>query len=252
VPNGLLSSQYVHQGWEWERTHLLICVYEWERELTSLPPFRPITRQTNLLANRILDGWTNKQIDEHTRFSAETLNLDTPKRIPITLRGYPVHWVMPIPWVICLLTDCSHDPPKSLPITLWDPGFLTNKPDTEWYPLHWGIPLTLSDTHYPEFFFYISKIVDMKCCNSVCCTTKFETNYSSCTVRSSENLCSSSGGAQEKGKTGWNSIYHQNWWFSEFHPHLDANVLFCRFFLNLTLCMAKLRVLVLCFSSLRG
>jgi hypothetical protein len=28
----------------------------------------------------------------------------------------------------------------------------------------------------------------------------FETNYSSCTVRSSENICSSSGGAQEKRK----------------------------------------------------
>jgi hypothetical protein len=31
---------------------------------------------------------------------------------------------------------------------------------------------------------------------------RFETNYSNCTVRSSENICSSSGGAQEKGKTG--------------------------------------------------
>ncbi len=46
VPNGFLSSQYVPQGWEWEGTHLLICVYEWERELTSLLLFRPITRQT--------------------------------------------------------------------------------------------------------------------------------------------------------------------------------------------------------------
>jgi hypothetical protein len=30
-------------------------------------------------------------------------------------------------------------------------------------------------------------------------------NYSSCTGRSSENICSSSGGAQEKGKTRCNS-----------------------------------------------
>ncbi len=68
------------------------------------------------------------------------------------------------------------------------------------------------------------------------------------TVRSNENICSgSSGGAQEKGKTGWHSVYYQNWWFSQFHPSLNANVLFCRFFLNLTLCMTKLRVLVLCF-----
>jgi hypothetical protein len=29
----------------------------------------------------------------------------------------------------------------------------------------------------------------------------------SCTGRSSENICSGSGGAQEQGKTGWNSIY---------------------------------------------
>ncbi len=27
-----------------------------------------------------------------------------------------------------------------------------------------------------------------------------------------ENLCSTSGGAQEKGKTGWNSVYHWNCW----------------------------------------
>jgi len=30
--------------------------------------------------------------------------------------------------------------------------------------------------------------------------------------RSSENMCSNSGGAHEKGKTWWNSVYHQNWW----------------------------------------
>jgi hypothetical protein len=38
--------------------------------------------------------------------------------------------------------------------------------------------------------------------------------------RSSENICSSGGGAQEKGKTGWNSVYYQNWWFSE-HGWMD-------------------------------
>jgi hypothetical protein len=36
--------------------------------------------------------------------------------------------------------------------------------------------------------------------------------------------------------------------FFEFHPPLNANVLFCRFFFNCTLCMTKLRVLGLCFS----
>jgi hypothetical protein len=32
-----------------------------------------------------------------------------------------------------------------------------------------------------------------------------------------KNICSSSGGAHlYVGKTGWNSIYHQIWWFLEF------------------------------------
>jgi hypothetical protein len=35
-------------------------------------------------------------------------------------------------------------------------------------------------------------------------STRFESNCGSCTGKSSENKCSSSGGAQEKGKTGWN------------------------------------------------
>jgi hypothetical protein len=37
--------------------------------------------------------------------------------------------------------------------------------------------------------------------NKMWSQTRFETNYSSCTVRSSQNICSSGGGAQEKGKT---------------------------------------------------
>jgi len=36
---------------------------------------------------------------------------------------------------------------------------------------------------------------------------------------------------RKKEKTGWNSVYHQNWWFSD-----------------LTLCMTKLRVLMQCLS----
>jgi hypothetical protein len=65
--------------------------------------------------------------------------------------------------------------------------------------------------------------------------TRFERNYSRCTGRSSENICNSSGGAQEKGKTGWNWVFQQNWWYSEFQPPpppgLNANVFFCWFFL---------------------
>ncbi len=131
VPNGFLSSQYVPQGWEWERTHLLICVYEWERELTSLPPFRPITRRTNLLANRILDGRT----DGHTRFSAETLN---PKPGHTQEDTHYTEWYRYPEWFFLSLT------------------VLTTHPRV--YPLHWGTLFssqtnrTLSDTHYPEFF----------------------------------------------------------------------------------------------------
>jgi hypothetical protein len=36
--------------------------------------------------------------------------------------------------------------------------------------------------------------------------------------------------------------------FLSFIPPLNAHVLFCSFFKNLTLCMTKLRVMVLCFS----
>jgi len=39
------------------------------------------------------------------------------------------------------------------------------------------------------------------------------------------------------------------WWFSQFQPPLNANVLFGTFFLNLTLCMTNLRVLVLAFPD---
>jgi len=37
----------------------------------------------------------------------------------------------------------------------------------------------------------------------------------------------------------------------EFHPLLNVNVLFCRFFKDLTLCMTKLRVLVLSFPDFK-
>jgi len=64
--------------------------------------------------------------------------------------------------------------------------------------------------------------------------------YSSCTFRSSENICSSSGGALEKGETQWNSFTTKIDGFLSFIPRLNANVLFCRFKKkNLTLCMTK-------------
>jgi len=58
--------------------------------------------------------------------------------------------------------------------------------------------------------------------------------YSSCTCKSSENICCSSGGAQEKRKegvkTGWNSVWHQNWCTSEFHPPGRLMYFFASFF----------------------
>ncbi len=76
--------------------------------------------------------------------------------------------------------------------------------------------------------------------------TRFERNHSSCTGRSSENLCSSSGAAQVKERQdetqdGFLSFINT--------PPLNANVLFGRYFFNLTLCMTKLRVLLLSFPD---
>jgi hypothetical protein len=51
----------------------------------------------------------------------------------------------------------------------------------------------------------------MKCWNSEFNAQRLESNYSSCTGMSSEKTCSNSGGGEAKGKTGWNSVYHQNW-----------------------------------------
>jgi hypothetical protein len=65
-------------------------------------------------------------------------------------------------------------------------------------------------------------------------------------VQSSENLFSSSGGAQEKKKERVKTIKIDG--FLSFTP-LNANVLFCRFFWNLILCMTKLGVLTLSFPD---
>jgi hypothetical protein len=55
--------------------------------------------------------------------------------------------------------------------------------------------------------------------------------YSTCAERSSENLCSSSGWRRSgKKKDRMKLRKPSNGWFSQFHPPLNANVLFCRFF----------------------
>ncbi len=122
------------------------------------------------------------QTDEHTRFSAETLNPDTPKKIPITLndtltlrdthytewyplqthpKEYPLHWMIPIT-----------DTPKWIPITLSDTGTLSDfsshrefsQPTQEFTPYtegpcfpheqtgHGTIPMTLRETPDPEWY----------------------------------------------------------------------------------------------------
>ncbi len=145
---------------EWVRTHLLIwmCVCVSERELTSLPPFRPIKRRTNL-ANRISNERTDRRTDTHRN--------PKPKRIPITLSDtltlsdtdtlsdFSSHWEFSQP-----TQEFIHDIEGPwflhkqtghwvIPITLRD------TPNTELYPLPWvpanRIPLTLSYTHYPVF-----------------------------------------------------------------------------------------------------
>jgi hypothetical protein len=70
----------------------------------------------------------------------------------------------------------------------------------------------------------------------------FERNYSSYTSRRSENLCSSSGDAQEKKKDRVKLRTPPP-------PPLECYCTFLQVFLNLTLCMTKLTVLVLSFPD---
>jgi hypothetical protein len=83
---------------------------------------------------------------------------------------------------------------------------------------------------------------------------RFETNYSTCTSGSSENICSSSGGAalRKKGRQDETQFTTKMNGFLSFTPPLNANVLFCRLFFDLTLCTTKLRVLGLCLSYFTG
>ncbi len=60
---------------------------------------------------------------------------------------------------------------------------------------------------------------------SIWCT-RFESIYSSCTGRSSENICSSNAVAQEKGNRAWNSVYHPNLWKNQFGSQLFPFVKF--------------------------
>jgi hypothetical protein len=123
-----------------------------------------------------MDGWTDRQTDEHTRFSAETLNpkpghtqedthytewyLDI-EGYPVTEwyplqthpRGYPLHWVIPI---IKLsdsdtLSDFSSHWQFSQPtqeFTHYTEGPCFPHKQTR----HWVIPMTLRDTPDTEWY----------------------------------------------------------------------------------------------------
>jgi hypothetical protein len=81
-----------------------------------------------------------------------------------------------------------------------------------------------------------------------------ETNYSSCKVSFSKNICSSSGDSSGKRKDRMKpSLSLKLMVFWGFFPHWMLMYFFGSFFfLNLTLCMTKLRILMLCFSYFTG
>ncbi len=70
---------------------------------------------------------------------------------------------------------------------------------------------------HPLFQWYpqskeILLILSMKCWNSAFNAQGSRVIFNNCAGTSNEKICSSSGDAQEKGKTGWNSVYQQNCW----------------------------------------
>ncbi len=95
----------------------------------------------------------------------------------------------------------------------------------------------------------------MKCWNSAFNAQRLVTNYSCCTVRSSENICGSSEwrrSGKRKDRMKLSLPRNKVDGFLSFIPrwmlmYLNADVLFvfAGFFLNLTVCMTKLRLLVL-------
>jgi len=78
----------------------------------------------------------------------------------------------------------------------------------QWYPQSNEILFNLSMKCWnSEFYSQGSRVI--RCSN--------------CIDRSSENICNSSGGAQEKGR---NSVYYQNWWKTKFGSQLFRFVKF--------------------------
>jgi hypothetical protein len=66
---------------------------------------------------------------------------------------------------------------------------------------------------------------------------KVRSNYGSCTwglVKMHPTTVETSGKGEDGVKPGWNSVEHRKWSILEFDPQLKANVLFWRFFFDLT------------------
>ncbi len=97
--------------------------------------------------------------------------------------------------VICKVTLCFT---PYLPL-LWPP--LPPYPLFQWYPQ--------SEEIFIKSWYEMLKLSHLM-------LKIIESNYSSCTG-------GSSAGAQEKGHTGWNSVYHQNWWNSVYHQNWWKN-----------------------------
>jgi hypothetical protein len=142
--------------------HLAITCSIWVRERTHLPSALPSNHTSdNLLPNRISDRRTDRRTDGHTQedthytewYPSHWVITDTPKRIPITLSDthYYTEWYQYLEWFFLSLKILTTHP-RVYPLQ-WGTLFssqtnwtLNDTHDTE------GYPLTLSDTHYPEFF----------------------------------------------------------------------------------------------------
>jgi hypothetical protein len=72
---------------------------------------------------------------------------------------------------------------------------------------------------------------------------KVQGNYGSCTwgvVKMHPTSVEASGKGEDGVKPGWNSVEHRKWCVLEFDPQLKANVIFWRFFFDLTRFSTKL------------
>jgi hypothetical protein len=128
--------------WVRENSPPHLCL--WVRERTHPSALPSNHTSDNLLANSILDGRTNG----HTRFNAETLN---PKPEHTQEDTHYTEWYQYPKWFFLALTVLTTHP-RVYPLH-WGTLFssqtnrtLSDTHDTEGYPWHWVIPITLSSS----------------------------------------------------------------------------------------------------------